>query len=265
MERVGSEGAWIMSKKERGLVLAPNLRAKSRIGEKTNTRRLNGLAKFNKNPGEWIYSGPNCDGDHLFVEKQGVGCSGCITGYTHIAKPQCQVGDHLYLQEPYQILNCLQAKHKLHGRYIDTDETFWVEVSEHEWDLWMKRKKPYRKTSSRFMYMGLARTWFEVTDVRVERLQDISGEDVLAEGLDLPEPPINATDTLPFPDGFEKWDKEKKDTWFTDAARTMVFAQYADIENCFKIFENLWDSTNKIKWADNPWVFVYTYKKIEKE
>lgn len=222
--------------KERGLLLNKPLRAKVRSGEKTQTRRLNGLQKINKFPDKWIYSGINCHFNHLFVEKDWSESGRNIAECTHIIKPQYQVGDHLYLQEPYRVapVQFVTERHRLIGRYLDNNTTFNLLVTEPEIKRWINRKKPYMKTSSRFMYKSLACTWFEVTGVRVERLQDISAADVLTEGVDQ----IHI-------------DKYLQHGIHKDDAHGLVFME-------------VWNSTNNIKWADNPWVFAYTFKGIDK-
>ena len=69
-----------------------------------------------------------------------------------------------------------------------------------------------------FMPKWAARVWLEVTGVRVERVQDLTKQDALAEGM----------------------------------------------QGCFPRidFETLWDSINtKYPWADNPWVWIYEFKR----
>ncbi len=220
--------------KERGLLLTKDLRVKSTNGEKTQTRRawkiqppksfcVGDVAAVTDGK-TWAIARSNCS-----VNGPGAWPPGTESGI----KPQYQVGDRLYLQEPYRVLNTPHSnKAIVHGYYGDDNIVFDVELSEAEADLWINRKFPYRKTSSRFMYKSLARTWFEVREVRAERLQDISREDAVAEGV------IHEV---------------------CDHGHLEVCTAGCRPEPEYK-FMTLWDSTNKIKWADNPWVFVYTYK-----
>jgi len=80
--------------------------------------------------------------------------------------------------------------------------------------------------SPRFMHKAYARLWLlEVTAVRAERLQEISIEDIKAEGV------------------FDEINSY-------NPARQL----YA--------MRKLWDSTNpKYPWSSNPWVWVYEFKK----
>jgi hypothetical protein len=96
----------------------------------------------------------------------------------------------------------------------------------------------------------------------VERIQDISAIDVLAEGVN---PPIlpNVDPPEEFPEGFEGWSDKRKDEYFQSVARTMVFCRYADVENCFNEFTELWDSIYPGSWERNDWVFVYEFKRCD--
>jgi len=79
-----------------------------------------------------------------------------------------------------------------------------------------------------FMPKEACRIFLEVVDVRVERLQDISESDAIAEG-------INPTSGV-------------------------VSANHA--KNCF---QSLWQMINGTQsWHDNPWVWVYEFKQVEK-
>ena len=202
--------------KERGLLLSKDLRDKSRSGEKTQTRRLAKLCE--KDYSTW--------GDEA------------IAAVIRHHAPY-QVGDHLYLQEPYQILrghiaNAISnGKHGFIGTYLDDDSLLDGVVTGPEMNKWLGRKCPHMKTSSRFMYKSLARTWFEVTDVSVERLHDIDPyNDIKAEGVD------------------------------NGKSNPAMGTRHANMQR--RAFANLWDSTSKVKWADNPWVWVYGYKRINK-
>jgi len=88
-----------------------------------------------------------------------------------------------------------------------------------------------------FMPKEAARFFLKVTNVRVERLQDISEEDAIAEGIE------------PGEIGFKSYNS--KNIFEVDALWS---------------FQNLWQSINAKKhpWKSNPWVWVYEFKRIEK-
>ena len=87
-------------------------------------------------------------------------------------------------------------------------------------------------------------------------MQDITPSDILAEGIELPEP--QGCDPSPPPDGFETWAKERQDEWFEGMARTVHFCRCNDVDVCVKAWIALWDSINakKCPWESNPWVWV---------
>ncbi|UGB46950.1 hypothetical protein LQ772_06575 [Frateuria edaphi] len=75
-----------------------------------------------------------------------------------------------------------------------------------------------------------SRITLEVTGVRVERLQDISGDDACAEGIDL----------------------DFHDSWHPSNQRGA--------------FKKLWESINGAgSWDANPWVWVVDFRRIEQE
>ena len=75
-----------------------------------------------------------------------------------------------------------------------------------------------------------SRITLEITDVRVERLQDISEADAKAEGVSMP-------DVTPTPPDFWSYQQE---------------------------FRHLWEQINGPgSWNDNPWVWVIEFKKLD--
>lgn len=85
-----------------------------------------------------------------------------------------------------------------------------------------------------------ARIFLRVTDVRIERLQDITVEDVIAEGL-----PAENEIRNPDPEtheGIKSWN--------------LAYAQH--------LFRELWDSINGkrgYEWNANPWVWVISFER----
>lgn len=95
--------------------------------------------------------------------------------------------------------------------------------------------KENRWKPSIHMPRSASRLTLEVTGVRVERLQDISGEDCAREGI-----------TIPPSDCF------------------------SDVNTNWKLrrqYENLWDSLNakRAPWSSNPWVWVIEFKRMDAE
>lgn len=88
----------------------------------------------------------------------------------------------------------------------------------------------------RFMPKYAARIWLEITEVRVQRVQEISEEDAIAEGS-VPDPDLDVAPGVS--DGFE---------------HRMAFAR-------------LWDTLNAKRpgcsWAESPWVWAISFRKLE--
>lgn len=100
-----------------------------------------------------------------------------------------------------------------------------------------------RWTPSIHMPKWAARIWLEVTAVRVERLQDITYEQALAEG---------AIDGAEAVDRFDPPGEESGD----DVARRLAWPQ--------RDFALLWDGLAKpgTRWADNPWVWCISFRRV---
>ena len=140
--------------------------------------------------------------------------------------PYAPVGTRLYLLEPYHIVWGCKQDRIVRGWYQRDYQPFSVTLTEREYDLWTARKKPYMRTSGRFMYRSLARHWFEVKSVRAERVQEITEDDSRREGI--PEPMID--------------------------------------EPCrYSHFAMLWDTINAGRgypWDSNPWVWRVEYGRV---
>ena len=86
-----------------------------------------------------------------------------------------------------------------------------------------------------------ARIWLKVTDVRVERLQDITIEDVKNEGVT---------------DDYKTYSQE-----YLEKLRSVAYP---------KVFAELWNSTikksdlDRYGWAANPWVWVIQFERCER-
>lgn len=91
--------------------------------------------------------------------------------------------------------------------------------------------------SPRFMFKKNARLWLEVVSVRVERVQEISHEDAVAEGV-------------------KAWMAVQGLKEFPLRAERLSMHQLA--------YSYLWDSLNAKRgygWEHNPWVWVIEFKK----
>ncbi len=111
--------------------------------------------------------------------------------------------------------------------------TFWYKAYGKSWML-----KDLRWHPSIHMPKEAARIWLKVTDVRVERLQDITENGIKNEGIRL----------------------KQKD----------CVSKFDYISELYFLFSRLWDSTIKKSdldsygWNANPWVFVIEFERCEK-
>lgn len=133
-------------------------------------------------------------------------------------KAPYQPGDILYVRETF-----IQAAAHI----------FWYKADNNSWISEGLRWKP-----SIHMPKEAARIWLKVTDVRVERLQDITGLSVQKEGIELD--PNECAGKFDF------------------------------ISELFFLFQRLWDSTIKKSdldcygWDANPYVWVIEFERCEK-
>ena len=162
-------------------------------------------------------------------------------------KPYCDMTDAELImtayKEPYQpgdILYVRETVWQKIGYYLDVDgetKPSWYnefryvasdEKPETGWNYsWVKRPSIH-------MPKEAARIWLKVTDVRVERLQNITADGIRNEGL------------------------------------SSAAVHCGDVEIALKEWENLWNSTikksdlDRYGWDANPWVWVIEFERCEK-
>lgn len=153
-------------------------------------------------------------------------------------KSKYQVGDILWVRETWCPTGSEEYLHKETGRpyFYKADVKDLKAIKE------IMQEFGYKWKPSIFMPKAACRIFLEVTNLRVERLQDIIGTDAVAEGIEVIEN--------------EKYGR--------------VFKHYfmGDQEHYFKVpelsFKTLWQSINgHDSWDANPWVWVYDFKRIE--
>lgn len=167
-------------------------------GRKTQTRRII--------PGKHII--PELDDDETLKD------------FLVAAHARYKKGETVYLKEPFQI-------------FKQTHDSYYIEYKFfNEFDL---KLKPLKWKNKLFMPEKYARYFIRIKDVRVERINDITREDILTEGL------------------------ERVET---------KFRNYLDPDNPtyseLQSFKSLWISINGLNsWTSNPWVFVYEFELIK--
>lgn len=151
-----------------------------------------------------------------------------------IYKSPCEVGDVLYVRETWG--NYGDGTPLLYrADFPDSATTYTHDDGIHKCDL--PKWKP-----SIHMPKAAARIFLKVTDVRMERLQDMTVEDCHKEGVNIAVSSIIDGETL------------KRNHDFS-----------------LEKFETLWDSTikkdqfNLYSWEANPYVWVIEFERVEKE
>ena len=111
------------------------------------------------------------------------------------------------------------------------------------------RQFQYKRKPSIHMPRWASRITLEVTGMRVERLQDISEEDALAEGLH----------RIEIGSGYLDRYAATAASW-QEAVEQQV-TTYEDPRNAFR---DLWESINGAgSWNANPWVWAVEFKRIQ--
>lgn len=218
-------------------------------GRKDATRRI--VKGFIPDDAVWGYT--------AFTPKGYISCRGTFAdGYGEkFFKLPCEPGDILYVRETWRvgawdIFNQMIAFDYKDGTcgeltYIHDRELFDRLVNQSRNDarqakceyngadfVWEKGKSPCRWHPSIHMPKEAARIWLKVTDVRVERLQNIDGKGCVKEGIE--EEPLKHVGE--------------------DFVKGM--------------FHDLWDSTikksdiDRYGWDANPYVWVIEFERCEK-
>lgn len=143
-------------------------------------------------------------------------------------------GDHLWVRETFAVMQGVGAKYR-------ADNPGAAKPSEY-WDT------PW--TPSIFMQRAWSRITLEIVGIRVERLQEISETDSVAEGIDL----------IPRESHWESCQ------WYRnyENPKRGQHAGYA-FSDARLSYQTLWDSINAKRgfgWAVNPWVWKITFKRI---
>ena len=140
--------------------------------------------------------------------------------------PYGQVGDVLWVRESFCQVLLGHAHDLLEG--VKDSSLFVYKTSFHEdWMDYAKEKYGYKWKPSIHMPKAACRIFLEITNIRVERLHDITPDDIRKEGK---------------PNG-----------------------DYALDSSCLQWWEELWQSINGAEsWDENPWVWVIEFKRIVK-
>jgi hypothetical protein len=147
--------------------------------------------------------------------------------------PKYQPGDILWVRETWQKNYWNEAMVPNKYAYKASPET-WIYFSEEEKRLEKKWRSP------RFMPKAAARLWLEVKNVRVERLQEITEDDAVAEGCG------------------------KRCNCNRIACESCYNTgwEYHPIQDFMELWDTLYAKRGH-PWENNDWVFVYEFTRTE--
>ena len=205
--------------KETGIIMSGNHPKLILDGIKTQTRRTNRLDRVNWHP----------DGYTMDLQGDIAAFRYKLTGADVLIRcPYGQVGDRLWVRETHNLdlwdeRNVIQYK---------ADWLEWLDTKPKDFE-----PSPIKWRPSIFMPRWASRITLEITEVRVERVQEITGEDAGKEGIG--------------------WDDKAIRSIPQDELETYLVYH----------FSFLWDSLNAKRgygWEANPWVWVISFKVVEK-
>lgn len=243
-------------------------------GRKTQTRRVvnpqpqrNGgqgfsaIKPYRNSLGKWTW----------VLEATGIG-----DGTSGFFSPFGLPGDRLWVRESFAYVNDVKMLDP--GSYALGCGCFY---RADEYDLTDDDFNPVKWNPSIHMPRRCSRITLEITDVRVERLQDISGQDAISEGVTIDEWDYESfemtVDQDAFHcgecggDGFVERQEYYSDYINEDPGDVMPCPECREITEYRQrgaaghSFRRLWNSINSKAhpWSSNPWVWVVSFKKVE--
>lgn len=161
-------------------------------------------------------------------------------------KPPYCPGDIMYVRETWKIVDFLDGLSLKFEYAADGKISDFIDFTSERLQKFLKYINRKKWCPARFMPREAARIFLRVTDVRVERLWDITDEQAMAEGY----VPYNVAA------GPEDWTDEPSSA-YKQAPPSLWF-------------RGIWDSVIKPKdralygWEANPWIFVISFDRISK-
>jgi len=205
---------------------------------KTQTRRMeDALTEINENPDSWEL--------HSKVKKQD-GKQGWRfvddMPRTSYIFPRYQIGETIFLKEPFFVKEySYGGSDVIPEAYVEFRYGKKVmrrfDISRKTLDKLLKWKSIGKWVSSLLMFADFARYHATITDVRCERLQDITPKDAIAEGIEC----------IGEVFGVKQW--KHYVSQLGDAGGWPVISYWS-----------LWESIHgKESWEQNPYIFVYEF------
>jgi len=218
---------------------------------KTQTRRVINPRKYNVGGWDMPVSKSDIEAGYPVYQDN--------NGDFHSVVERCpygKVGDRLWVRESWGV-GCRPdpnsgwvdgIEYKADEVYLDDREALHLRVIDDQ-DLYKYEKEGW--SSPIFMPRWASRITLEITDIRVDRVQDITEEDAIAEG------------TRKDLDGWTDYSKKHVNNQdypkFGGMCRKIL-------ETATESYRTLWDSLNTKRgypWEKNPWVWVVTFKVVQ--
>lgn len=155
----------------------------------------------------------------------------CSTLDSEAKCPFGKPGDHLWVRETFTILDYWGDSKAVYVMY-EGGATAVCTLTDREWDKFIKWQDIPDRKSSLFMFRSLSRLKLLIKSISVERLQDITEEDAIREGVYLKAEDINGG--------------------------------ICYLETAVEAFRTLWQSINGAdSWDANPWVWRIEFSRIK--
>jgi hypothetical protein len=215
--------------KERGMLFSKPMVLALLDGTKTQTRRI-------------VKPQPSNVINNLFIWKDNATPQDELLSLCPYGKP----GDRLWVRETFAEVGNVDP-----GYLIYRASDYMEQVRKYRFDTFLPESK-VRWTPSIHMPRRASRIDLEITRVRVERLQDISEEDAIAEGITSDSVIVGANCNG------GRHTEEHATRFFFDGCDGEGFETGVDA------YRGLWESLNGAgSWDVNPWVWVVEFKRIK--
>lgn len=181
-----------------------------------------------------------------------IGTDGSIAGYLLPECPYGHPGDVLWVRESFfayghwsTITENGKKKKRFHDLTIEQDNQYYYE-NNMPYKICKYGELGYHKRPSLFMPKAACRLFLQIENIRVERLQEITPQDAINEGIEI---------------GYCADDITGKDLV---TYKNYLTGTHLIINECAS-FMTLWQSINgEESWNANPFVWIITFKKINK-
>ena len=221
-------------------------------GRKAVTRRV---IKPQPEPSQIYKIGYCTDGYKSDIGKFGFGTNE-YGGKILYVKPPFRPGDILYVRETWQVYRTYPSVFGFDVAYRADNRIkscVFIMKRYEKFAKYEDRRNYPRWIPSQFMPKEAARIWLKVTDVRVERLQDVTPAEVVKEGA------------------YE--DCRSCLESYGESGTQCCYKQDDECSQCDSVmmeWEKLWDSTikkpviSRYGWKANPWVWVIEFERCDK-